>query len=66
MSGTMGAKMAMALDEAKEIRAKQYAYKDKRILAMLKDGATKKEVIDTLHTSHQYIKQVLARAGGKS
>lgn len=61
----MGAKMAMAMEEAKALRAKAYALKDKRILAMLKNGATKKEVMATLHTSHDYIAKVLARAGGK-
>lgn len=65
MSSTTSAKMAAALEEAKAIRAKEYAYKDKRILSMLKDGATKKEVVSTLHVSHQYIAKVLARDGGK-
>lgn len=62
---TMGAKTAMAMEEAKALRAKAYALKDKRIVAMLKNGATKKEVMDTLHTSHDYIAKVLAREAAK-
>lgn len=60
---TMGAKTAMALEEAKAIRAKQYAYKDRRIVSMLKEGVTKQEVIETLHVSGKYITKVLKREG---
>ena len=61
----MCAKTEMALEEAKAIRAKQYEYKDRRILSMLADGMTKQDVVTALGVSHKYIQKVLARAGGK-
>lgn len=61
----MGAKTAMALEEAKAIRAKQYEHKDKRIRSMVADGTPKTEIMKSLGVSHKYIQKVLARAGGK-
>lgn len=62
----MCAKTAMALEEAKAIRAKQYEHKDKRILAMVADGVPKSHIEAALRVSDRYINKVLARAAVKS
>jgi FixJ family two-component response regulator len=50
------------LEEAKTIRAQQYAHKDKRILAMVADGVPKSHIESALRVSDRYINKVLARA----
>lgn len=50
------------LAEARAIREQQYAQKDKRILAMVKDGVPKSHIEAALRVSDRYINKVLARA----
>lgn len=54
--------MLDALKDAKRRRAEEYAYKDRRILSMLEDGVSKKDIEATLRVSHRYIQQVIARS----
>lgn len=57
---------ALALNEAKALRAKKYAEKEKGVREMFAAGVPKKRIEAVLRVSHQYIQKVLARAEVKS
>lgn len=56
----------LELKEAKDKRAESYALKDQRILALVAEGRSRKDISETLKVCRKYIQKVVDRAEAKS